>query len=124
MLFRSQHRFGTYWNQTETFEALRIYIDLNLDGLRDGIIRLIAGDSLPIRTGTFSNDMTTFHTADDVLTLLIHLGYLAYDDENETVQIPNREVMNKFVKAAKACRWNEAAYSEKTKQHICEIETT
>ena len=113
-----QHRFGTYWNQTETFEALRIYIDLNLDGLRDGIIRLIAGDSLPIRTGTFSNDMTTFHTADDVLTLLIHLGYLAYDETHETVRIPNKEVMMEFVNAVSAGGWDEVAHSIKASKAL------
>ena len=41
-----RHKFGTYWNQTETFQALRVYIDLGLNGLRDDVIRLIAGDRL------------------------------------------------------------------------------
>lgn len=55
-------------------------------------VDMLAGEKARINTGTFSNDMTTFATKDDVLTLLVHLGYLAYDNEKETVEIPNREV--------------------------------
>ena len=69
----------SYWNQTETFEALRMYIDMNFEGLRDDVLSMMAGEQVPVNTGSFSNDMTTFHTKDDVLTLLIHLGYLGYD---------------------------------------------
>lgn len=66
------------WNQTETYEALKIYIQMNFDGLKDAIVRMLAGDRVEINTGTFSNDMTTFQNRDDVLTLLVHLGYLSY----------------------------------------------
>lgn len=42
------HRFDAYWNSTETYEALKVYIDLNEDGLRDAIVRMMAGASIPI----------------------------------------------------------------------------
>ena len=71
-----QHKFGTYWNQTETYEALKIYIQMDMDGLQDAVVRMLAGEAIKINTGTFSNDMTTFASKDDVLTLLVHLGYL------------------------------------------------
>jgi len=115
-----RHKFGTYWNQTETFQALRVYIDLNLDGLRDAVIRLMAGDRLPLNTGTFSNDMTTFHTADDVLTLLIHLGYLAYDEATAQVYVPNKEVMMEFVNATSVGGWDEIARSIKASKELLE----
>lgn len=51
---------------------------MNFDGLKDAIVRMLAGDRVEINTGTFSNDMTTFQNRDDVLTLLVHLGYLSY----------------------------------------------
>ncbi len=73
----------SYWNKTETFEALRIYIDMNFEGLKDDVLSMLAGERVPVNTGSFSNDMTTFHTEDDVLTLLIHLGYLGYDFYNK-----------------------------------------
>ena len=81
----------TYWNQTETFEALREYIDLNYEGLRDDVLGMMAGEKIVVNTGGFTNDMTTFHNKDDVLTLLIHLGYLGYDFENKCVFIPHPE---------------------------------
>lgn len=65
-----RHRFGNYWNQTETYEALKIYIQMNMDGLKDVIIEMLADNSVRINIGTFHNDMTTFATRDDILTLL------------------------------------------------------
>ena len=64
----------SYWNQTETFEALKIYIDMNFDGLKDDVLSMMVGERVAINTGGFTNDMVTFHSKDDVLTLLIHLG--------------------------------------------------
>lgn len=95
------HRFGSYWNKTETYEALQVYIDLNENGLRDAVIKMMGGGRQKIDTGTFQNDMTTFHSADDVMTLLVHLGYLGYDIEREEVFIPNNEVMREYVNATK-----------------------
>ena len=93
-----RHKFGTYWNQTETYEALKIYIQMNMDGLKDAIIEMLAGNSVRINIGTFHNDMTTFATRDDILTLLVHLGYLTYDVEKESVRIPNKEVAQEYIR--------------------------
>ena len=87
-----RHKFGTYWNQTETYEALKIYIQMDMDGLQNAVVRMLAGEAIKINTGTFSNDMTTFASKDDVLTLLVHLGYLTYNSIDESVTIPNKEV--------------------------------
>ena len=67
-----RHKFGTYWNQTETYEALKTYIQMDMDGLQNAIVRMLAGESIKVNVGTFSNDMTTFATKDDVLTLLVY----------------------------------------------------
>ena len=91
--------FDNYWNQTETYEALKVYIQMNFDGLKDAIVRMLAGDRIQINTGTFSNDMTTFQNRDDVLTLLVHLGYLSYRWQDKTVSIPNKEVSQEYVNA-------------------------
>ena len=100
-------KIGNYWNQTETFEALQIYIDMNFEGLKDDVLSMIAGESVPVNTGSFTNDMTTFRTEDDVLTLLIHLGYLSYDYENKTVKIPNNEVREEYVNSVSVSDWGE-----------------
>ena len=105
-------RFGkleNYWNQTETFEALQVYIDMNFDGLRDDILNMIAGNHVPVNTGSFTNDMTTFHSEDDVLTLLIHLGYLGYDSVSRCVFIPNYEVQSEYVNAVAVSDWGEVS---------------
>ena len=89
--------FDSYWTQTETYEALKMYIIRNENGLRDKIIRMIAGEHISINTKTFQNDMCTFETADDILTLLVHLGYLTYDFDTKTAWIPNKEVRQEFL---------------------------
>ena len=106
-----RHKFGTYWNQTETYEALKVYIQMNMDGLKDAVVKMLAGESVRINTGTFTNDMTTFATKDDVLTLLVHLGYLTYDSERQTVSIPNKEVSQEYVNAISTMDWHEVIRS-------------
>lgn len=100
---------ASFWTQTETFEALKVFIDMNYDGLRDAVIAMMSGDHYGINVGTFQNDMTSFVTADDVLTLLVHLGYLGYDEEAREAFIPNREVMQEFANAITAGGWDKVA---------------
>ena len=100
-------KIGNYWNQTETFEALKSYIDMNFEGLKDDVLRMMSGESIPVNTGSFVNDMVTFRTEDDVLTLLVHLGYLAYDDRNRTVKIPNNEVREEYANSVATSDWGE-----------------
>ncbi|MFW5554624.1 MAG: AAA family ATPase, partial [Roseburia inulinivorans] len=102
-------KIGNYWNQTETFEALQVYIDMNFDSLKDDILSMIAGENVPVNTGSFTNDMTTFRTEDDVLTLLIHLGYLSYDNINKCVFIPNEEVRSEYINAVSVSDWGEVS---------------
>lgn len=99
--------YDSYWTKTETYEALRSYIEMNYDGLKDMVIAMLAGGRQHINTGKFGNDMTSFESADDVLTLLIHLGYLAYDFEKEEVYIPNREISKEFYNAVEGAGWTE-----------------
>lgn len=100
-------KIGNYWNQTETFEALQVYIDMNFEGLKDDILSMIAGEAIPVNTESFTNDMATFRTENDVLTLLIHLGYLGYDYDNKCVSIPNNEIRAEYVNAISVSDWGE-----------------
>ncbi|MCI9615878.1 MAG: AAA family ATPase [Dorea sp.] len=99
------HSYDNFWNKTETFAALRDYIILNFKGLRDIVTELLAGARKKINTTTFTNDMTTFSSADDVLTLLIHLGYLGYDFKTKEVFIPNSEIFSEFCNAVESAGW-------------------
>lgn len=105
------HDFDNYWTQTETYESVRTYIEMNYDGLRDTIIELIAGERKRIDTTTFTNDMVTFEIQDDVLTLLIHLGYLGYDFNSKEIFIPNYEIREQFISTVRAMGWNDIVKS-------------
>ena len=115
-----RHKFGTYWNRTETYEALKIYIQMNMDGLKDAVVRMLAGEGVRINTGTFSNDMTTFATKDDVLTLLVHLGYLTYNAKTEEVTIPNKEVSQEYINAISTMDWHEVYRSVEHSRKLLE----
>lgn len=115
-----RHQFGTYWNQTETYEALKIYIRMDMDGLKDAVIRMLAGEEIPVNTGTFSNDMTTFAAKDDVLTLLVYLGYLTYNSLSKTVAIPNKEVSQEYVNAIRTMDWYEVTNSVEASKKLLE----
>ena len=104
-----RRRIGNYWTQSETYESLRIYIELDEDGLKEAIIQMLGGAHIPIDVATFQNDMTTIGSRDDVLTLLVHLGYLSYDIDNKSVYIPNEEVREEFVRAVTKGRHTEIA---------------
>lgn len=101
------HDFDNYWTKTENYEALKVYIDMNMDGLKDKVIRMIASEHIPVNTLKFVNDMATFHSADDVLTLLIHLGYLTYDYGKKECFIPNQEVQQEFINSIEDGGWEE-----------------
>lgn len=111
-------QFNNYWTSTETYETLKIYIEMNFDGLKDTIIELIAGGKVVIDTTTFTNDMVTFVTKDDVLTLLIHLGYLTYDFYTKEVSIPNYEISEQFASTIKVIGWSEVADSPKSSDEL------
>lgn len=98
--------FQSYWTGTETYEALKIYIDLNFDGLKEAIITMLGNGRCRINTGKFQNDMTTFSSRDDVLTLLVHLGYLTYDQNSCEVFIPNQEIAQEFLNATDGSGWD------------------
>ena len=100
-------KYENYWTSTETYEALQVYIDMNYDGLKDNIVQLLSGESVDVNTSKFQNDMTTFKSKDDVLTLLIHLGYLGYNGSLHTCYIPNKEVVDSFVNSIRSSNWHE-----------------
>lgn len=112
--------FGSYWTRTETYEALKVYIDMDMDGLREAILQMLGGEKIRIMTGSFQNDMTSIRSRDDVLTLMAHLGYLAYDSEEKAVFIPNEEVKEEFVLAVNGSRHEEMARLIRLTDHLLE----
>lgn len=103
----SCHKFSSYWTSTEVYDALKIYMDMDFDGLRSDIVHMLGGGGIKVNTRSFQNDMQNFKVKDDVLTLLIHLGYLGYDSEAEKAFIPNREIIMEFENAMSVGGWSE-----------------
>ena len=112
--------FSNYWTATETYEALKIYIDMNFDGLRPNIVQMLGGGRVRVNTLSFQNDMRTFKTKDDVLTLLIHLGYLGYDAETKEAFIPNKEIIEEFENAMSTGGWSEIVRILKSSEKLLE----
>ena len=99
----------SYWGKTASYDAVTPYISMNFDGLKDDIISMIAGRQCDVDTSSFQNDMSVVEDRNDVLTLLIHLGYLSYNRATGRCYIPNREVSDEMEKAVKATNWKPVA---------------
>lgn len=111
-------KFQNYWSQTETYEDLKTYIEMDFDGLRQKVVDMLGGGRCKIVTNSFQNDMTSFKSASDVLTLLVHLGYLAYDSATKEVFIPNEEVRETFELSVMEGGWNEVAEAIRNSEQL------
>ena len=99
--------FQSYWSQTGTYAMIVPLINMDFDGLKAAIIEMLSGDIVSVNAKTFQNDMVNFTDRDDVLTVLIHLGYLAYNQKLKVAFIPNEEIREEFLAAVKRKKWNE-----------------
>lgn len=116
----SNEEFGDYWTETETYESLKFYIGLNEDGLKDAIISMLGGVKCRINTRTFQNDISSIKSRDDVLTLLVHLGYLAFDSAKKEVYIPNQEVAEEFKNAVEYSGWSGISMALRASEDLLE----
>lgn len=89
--------YGSYWTQTGSYEALKLYILMNFNGMKDDVVKMMGGGKVHVEVDSYLNTMTDFHGKDDVFTYLIHLGYLAYDRETQQCYIPNEEIRKQWV---------------------------
>ena len=112
--------FRSYWSQTASYELVVPLINMDFDGLKTAIIEMISGSSVEVDTGTFQNDTVSFADRDDVITYLIHLGYLAYDQTRGRAFIPNEEIRQEFLAATKRKKWNELQKFEQQSMELLE----
>ena len=117
-----RHSCESFWGKTGAFDAISDYINMNYKGLKDDIIRMLAGGSADVDTTGFSNDLSEIRDRDDVLTVLIHLGYLTYDNKLKECYIPNMEVSGEMEKAVKSNGWENVA--EALMQSKCLLRAT
>ena len=98
--------YENYWTSTETYRDLYGYIVMNFDGLKDDVLKMLSGGRCLVDINSFENDMISFQRKDDVLTVVVHLGYLAYDADRKEVYIPNNEVKSAFYTAVRNTKWD------------------
>ncbi len=103
----TENEFADYWTATGAIESVKHYMNYDHGVLKGTIAKMILGENVPVDVSYFSNDLTKIDSADAALTVLIHLGYLAYDEENKSCYIPNYEIRLEFEKALKELKWNE-----------------
>ena len=108
MAVRSR-RCRSYWASTGAFDAISGYIRYDFDGLKDDIISMLAGGRCEVDPTRFRNDLSEIGNRDDVLTVLIHLGYLSYNWREDECYVPNREVAGEMVNAVKETKWGNIA---------------
>lgn len=104
-----KHKFDSYWRNTSSFESINTFIKMNFDGLKDDILKMLAGGNADVEVGTFRNDLSDIASKDEALTALIHLGYLGYDAEDLSAYVPNYEVASAYDLALRKCGWSEVS---------------
>lgn len=116
-------KIRSYWKKTSAAESLLTYIDMDEDGLQNDIAKLVSGVTIEVDTEGFENDLQTFKSKDDVLTLLIHLGYLVYNEEEPgtgSIRIPNKEVRLEFDKILKKGKHTELIHLIQKSDYLLE----
>ena len=103
-------KFKSYWSETGTYEAIVPLINMNFDGLRTAIIEMLSGTSVELDIYSFQNDTVSFANKDDVLTYLVHLGYLGYDQDTQRAFIPNAEIRQELTAATRRKKWDEILF--------------
>ena len=84
--------FKSYWSETASYDAIVPFINMDYDGLKTAIIEMLSGTEVKVNTATFKNDTANIRSKDDVLTYMIHLGYLGYNEIRKTAFVPNEEI--------------------------------
>ena len=116
----SAGKCSSYWAATGAYDKVASYIDLNYDGLKDDIIYMLAGGRCSVDPTGFVNDMSVINSKDDVFTVLIHLGYLAYNSKKQECYIPNKEVAGEWINAVKANNWKEIVNTIQSSKSLLE----
>ncbi len=110
--------FQSYWSGTSSYEAIVPLINMDFDGLRGAIIEMLSGNRVAVDVTSFQNDTTSFANRDDIITYLIHLGYLGYDKELQSAFVPNEEIRQELIRATKRKKWNELIVFQKESEKL------
>ena len=95
------HEYGNYWHATGSYEVVSDYIKLDYDGVKTAVVEMLSGREVPVDIIDFKNKLDEINTRDNVLTYLIHLGYLNYDRKTGLCRIPNKEIKQEWESAVR-----------------------
>ena len=110
----------SYWSGTGAFETVNDYIQMNFEGLKDNILYLLSGGRVKVNTTKFQNDISVIKGRDDVLTVLIHLGYLSYDRRTRECYVPNYEVSGELRNAVEETNWTNVVKALQQSEQLLE----
>lgn len=116
----TEGEFQSYWSGTASYDGIVPLINMNFDGLKTAIIEMLSGSAVEVDVGSFQNDIESIVNKDDVLTYLIHLGYLAYFGKNRTAYVPNEEIRQELIRATRRKQWNELLDFQQESQALLE----
>ena len=111
-------RCRSFWASTGAYDAVAHYIQMNYEGLKDDVVRMLAGGRCKVNPTKFQNDMSIVRSKDDVFTVLIHLGYLSYDWRKSECYIPNKEVAGEMVNAVEANHWTHVVKTVEASEQL------
>lgn len=111
-------RFRSYWSETGSYEAVLPLIGMDYDGLKSAIIEMLSGVEVKVNTATFKNDPAKINSKDDVITYLIHLGYLAYNEEDGKAFVPNEEIRQELSIAVESSNWDDMLFFERESERL------
>ena len=103
-------KYSNYWGKTSSYQAISDRLDANFDGMKDAVVRMLSGENVPVNVTRYLNTMDSFKSRNDAFTYLIHVGYLAYNEEDESCRIPNREIRREWENAIETQPGYEATY--------------
>ena len=109
---------SSFWASTGAYDAVAHYIQTNYEGLKDDIIQMLAGGRCKVNPTKFQNDMAVIRGKDDVLTVLIHLGYLSFSWQKSECYIPNKEVAGEMVNAVEDNNWTNVIKALKASEQL------
>lgn len=99
--------FKSYWSETASYDTIVPLINMDYAGLKTAVIEMLSGSSVEVNTASFRNNAAEINSRDEVLTYMIHLGYLGYDQEKRTAFVPNEEIRQELAIAVDSKPWDE-----------------
>ena len=103
--------FQSYWSATASYDSIVPLINMDF-------IEMLSGASVDVDVASFQNDISNIVNKDDVLTYLIHMGYLAYSADSKMAFVPNEEIRQELLRATRRKQWNELMVFQRESERL------